>query len=110
MDVPLPPVGGLKEVIVGGGTKVKIPEEVTEPPEAVIATFPVVPVPTLATICVFEITVNCWAGVTPNLTTLVPEKLLPLIVTTVPFPPDEGEKLLITGGGINVNPESVPVP
>ena len=110
MEVPLPPVDGLKEVIVGAGTKVKLPLEVTEPPEAVIATFPVVPVPTMAVICVFEIIVKCWAGVPPKLTMLVPVKPLPLIVTIVPFPPDEGVKLLITGGGINVNPESVPVP
>lgn len=80
MVVPCPPEVGVKDVMVGGGIKVK-PARVPVPPGPVMSTLPELPVATTAVICVSESTVNDAAAVPPKLTAVAPVKLRPLMVT-----------------------------
>ncbi|MFH1242063.1 MAG: hypothetical protein V1689_06825 [Pseudomonadota bacterium] len=66
------------------------------PPGVVTVTLPVDPVPTVAVIWVDELTVK-EAAVPPNVTALVPVKLVPWMVTDVPVPPDVGTKDMMVG-------------
>ena len=78
--VPAPALVGVKEVMVGAGIKVK-PARDAVPPGVVTDTLPDDPVPTVAVMVVGESTVNEVAFVVPNLTTVAPVKLVPVIVT-----------------------------
>jgi hypothetical protein len=65
---------------------------------------------TLAMILVDDITLKDAAAVPPKLTDVAPVKLVPVMVTTVSFPPEVGVKEVMVGGRINVNPDREPVP
>jgi hypothetical protein len=52
---------------------------------------------TVALTEVDETTVKLTAAAPPNVTAVAPERLVPLIVTTVPTGPDVGEKPLTAG-------------
>jgi len=66
------------------------------PSGVVTVTFPVAPSPTMAVIWVSESTVKLAASVPPNLTS-VPVKLVPVMVTSVPVPPDVGLNDVMVG-------------
>jgi len=101
---------GVKLVIFGGDTNVN-PPSVPVPPGPVAETLPLaLPAATTAVICVAETTVKLAAGVPPKLTAVTPVKLVPVSVTVAPTAALVGVKLVIFGGGINVNPANVPVP
>ena len=53
-EVPLPPVFGENEPIVGAAAKVKVPVDVATPLGVVTLITPVEPVPTTAVICVAD--------------------------------------------------------
>jgi len=108
-DVPVPPLAGVKEVIVGDGINEK-PASVAVPPAVVTLTFPEAPAATTAVILVGELTVNEVAAKLPKLTAVAPVRLVPVIVTDAPVPPLVGVKEAIVGEGINVKPGSVAVP
>lgn len=57
-----------------------------------------------------DVTVNELAAVPPNVTAVVPVKLLPVMVTVVPPDPMFGEKELMDGGANQVKPERMEVP
>src|SRR4030095_2127192 len=109
IDVPVPPLDGVKEVIVGRGINVK-PAIDAVPAGVVTLTLPVTPVPTTAVILVAELTVNEEAATPPKFTAVVPAKLFPVIVIDVPVPPLDGVNDVIVGGGINVKPATDTVP
>ena len=109
IDVPVPPLDGVKEVIVGGGINVN-PAIDTVPPGVVILTLPVVPAPTTAVILVAELTVNEEAATPPKFTAVAPVKLVPVIVIDDPIPPLDGVKEVIVGGEINIKPARDAVP
>ncbi len=67
--------------MVGAGINVKLPEELTVPPDVDIVIFPVAPLGTTAVMVVEFITVKEAAGVAPKLTAVAPVKTTPLIVT-----------------------------
>ena len=71
---------------------------------------PELPVPTIAVILVEDPTVKELAEIPPKLTLVVPVKLVPVIVTTVPLFPLVGVKELMIGGLPKVNPSLLPVP
>lgn len=97
-EVPDPPLDGVKLVMVGAATKVKLAELVPVPPEVVTLTFPVVvPDATIAVIEVELFTVKLLAAVVLNLTAEAPVKLVPVMPTDVPIPPEVGEKLVTVG-------------
>jgi hypothetical protein len=108
-DVAVPPVVGVKEMIVGAGINVK-PAKVAVPPAVVTLTVPEAPVPTTAVMLVAELTVNEVAALPPNLTAVAPVKLLPVIVIDAPVIPLVGPKEVMVGAGININPARVAVP
>ena len=114
-EVPLPPEVGEKEVIVGAEVdvvvdagvvvvvdvrgcevgvdlKVKLGVELPDPFGVVMLITPLDPLPTMAIILVGEITVKLWAAVPPKLTAVVPVRLVPVITTDVPLPPEAGAK------------------
>jgi len=95
-DVPVAPLVGVKEVIVGTGIKVN-PASVAVPPAVVTLTFPDAPVPTTAVILVAELTANDDAVIPPKLTEVAPVRLVPVIVIDVPITPLVGVKEVIIG-------------
>jgi hypothetical protein len=97
--VPTVPLVGAKEEMVGaGGVTVNAPVLVAVPPGAVTLIVPVdAPLGTFAVSDVSETTVND-ALVPPNLTLVVPVKLVPVIVTFVPTTPLVGANDAIVGG------------
>ncbi len=107
--MPLVPLVGEKEVIVGGEIKIK-PGLVPIPPGVVTATFPEDPNATTAMMLVAETTVNDAAAVPPKLTAVAPVKLVPVIVTVIPLTPLVGVKEVIVGAGIKIKPGLVAVP
>lgn len=107
--MPGPALVGAKLVIIGPGTKVN-PAKVVVPPGVVTSTLPVAPAPTVALICVAEMTVNAAAGIPPKLTAVAPVKPVPIITTTPPVPMLVGAIPVIVGGGIKVNPPDAAVP
>jgi len=111
-DVPTPPLVGLKFVMVGAGTKVKLVELVAVPPRVVTVIVPVVvPLATTAEMVVELVTEKLLAAVPLNLTAVVPVKLVPVSVTEVPTTPLVGVKLVIVGAATKVKLlELVPVP
>ena len=87
---------GVKEVMVGAATKVN-PALVAVPAGLVTVILPVVPAATTAVMVVGLTTVKEVALVVPNFTTVVPVKLVPVMVTVMPGPADVGVKELIAG-------------
>lgn len=110
--IPTTPLVGVKLVIVGAGTTVKLDGLVTVPPGVVTLIVPVVvPVATTAAIVVAPDTVKLLAAVPWNLTAVAPFRLVPVMVTEVPIPPLVGVKLVIVGAGTTVKlDELVAVP
>jgi hypothetical protein len=110
--VPIAPLVGVKLVIVGAETTVKLPALVPVPPAVVTLIVPVVaPLGTVAVIWVEELTVKEVALVPLNFTAVAPVKPVPVIVTLAPIPPLVGEKLVTVGTGTTVKLELlVPVP
>jgi hypothetical protein len=109
--VPGPPLVGVKLLIVGVNTTVKLDPLVAVPLGVVTEMVPVVaPAGTVAEICVAEFTVND-AEVPLNLTEVAPVKFDPVMVTLAPIGPLVGLKLVIVGELLIVNvPELVAVP
>src|SRR5205807_474774 len=96
--VPAGPLTGVKPVIVGGLSTVKLPELLAVPSGVMTLMGPLeAPAGTLAWIAVAELTVKL-APVAPNCTAVAPMKFAPLIVTLVPAGPLPGVKLVIVGG------------
>ena len=75
----------------------KLPLLVAVPSGVVTVTVPVAPAATMAVIWVAESTVKLDALVPPNVTAVAPVKLVPVMVTDVPVPPDVGEKDVMVG-------------
>jgi hypothetical protein len=97
MVVPTGPLAGVKLVIVGGLTTVKLLPLVAVPPGVVTLSGPVVaPAGTVAWIAVADVTVKL-AAVPLNVTDVAPVKFVPLIVTFVPSGPLAGVKPEIVG-------------
>ena len=100
-EVPAAPDVGVNDVIAGVVAYEKLPLEVAVPPGAVTAiATAVLLVPrfgTTAVIDVAEFTVKLCTLVVPNWTAVAPVKLLPVIVTDVPLPPDVGVNDVIAG-------------
>jgi hypothetical protein len=109
--VPTPPLVGVKLVIVGAATTVKLDELVTVPPGVVTLIFPVeAPVGTVVAIEV-AVTVPRVAAVPLNFTLVAPVRFVPVMVTGVPTPPLVGLELVIVGAATNVKlDELVTVP
>ena len=99
-DVPVPPLAGVNDVIVGAEINVK-PAIVAVPPGVVTLIIPDAPAPTTAVILVAELMVNDEAAIAPKLTAVVPVKLVPVIVTDVPAPPLVGVNEVIVGGVVD---------
>jgi hypothetical protein len=96
--VPTGPKVGVKDVIVGVPTTVKSVVLVAVPLGFVTLILPVVaPVGTVAVIDVAEFTVNEVAFVVLNLTTVVPQNFVPVIVTLAPIGPAVGVNELMVG-------------
>ena len=94
---PVFPDVGVKELIVGTVLiKVK-PANVPEPAEFVTVTLPEAPFPTIAVIVVALFTTKEVAATPPNVTEVMPLKLLPVIVTDVLLEPEVGVKEETTG-------------
>ena len=72
---------------------------VAVPPGVVTEILPVEPLPTIAVIRVAEFTVKLAAAVPPMLTAVAPLRLVPVMVSAVPLPPEVGVKEVIVGAG-----------
>jgi hypothetical protein len=105
--VPLAPVVGVKELIVGNIPK---PLFEADPPGVITVIFPDVPEPTTALMVVGETTVKDTEGVPPKDTAVAPFRFVPVIVTVSPLLAPVGEKEVIVGGGIKLKPLSEPIP
>lgn len=121
---PAAPVVGLNALMVGtptgiavavavgagvGDVTVKLPELEAAPPGPVTPMGPVAaPVGTVATIRVADVTVKV-AVTPPTVTALASVKLAPPRISVVPGGPLVGEKLLIEGGLVVVEPPPVAV-
>ena len=98
--VALPQTADGAVIVAGGGVQLKVKGAalVATPPVVVTETGPVVaPAGTTAVICEALLMVNDAAGVPLNFTALVPMKFVPVMVTFVPVPPLDGEKLVMVG-------------
>ena len=94
------PVLGVKLAITGGLPTTNGETDVPVPVGATTVIGPVVvPAATVAVIWVAELTTKLAAAVPLKLTDVLPVKLVPAIITTVPARPPEGVKLLIVGLG-----------
>jgi hypothetical protein len=101
--VPAGPLAGEKPEMLGGGSTVKLPDELAEPFVLVTVIGPVIaPLGTFAVSCASLETENELAVTPPNWTPVVPVKFMPMTVTVVPAPPEPGEKLEIDGGKLEV--------
>ena len=99
MNVPVPADEGVKELMVGAGTKVMVSVEVTVPPGVTTEMVPVVPLATTAVMVVAFTTLNEVAAVPPKLTAVAPVKLVPVMVTVAPVAADVGVKEPMVGAG-----------
>ena len=122
-DVPLAPEGGEKEIIVGSDAdtrvvvvvdvkaevdvdvNVKLEVDFPNPFGVVTLIIPLEPRPTMAIIPVGETTVKPWTAVPPKLTAVVPVRLVPVITTDVPLPPEAGKNEIIVGAEADVEVE-----
>ncbi len=109
--VPVPPLLGENEVMIGAGMNVKAPVLLAVPPGVVTVIVPVVPLPTVAFRVVALVTLKEAAATPPKVTAVTPVKLVPVMVTTVPAAPLLGENEVIVGAGMKVKvPVLVAVP
>ena len=108
-SVPIGPLAGVKEVMVGVGKNIN-PVLVAVPPGVVTLMLPVAPLATTTVIVLASTTVNEVAAIPPKLTAVAPVKLVPVMVTVAPAAADVGVNEVIVGAAINVNPVRVPVP
>lgn len=100
---PFAPLEGVKEVMVGAGTTVKLVALVAVPPGVVTAIVPVVaPVGTVAVIVVAFVALKVVAAVPLKLTAVTPVKLVPVSVTVEPIPLLVGVNEVIVGTGNTV--------
>jgi hypothetical protein len=96
--VPLGPVVGVKEVMVGAGIKVKLDVLVAVPPGVLISMAPVsAPVGTTTVADVAVIDEGTAVAPPVNVTNVAPVRFVPLITTFVPLGPVVGVKDLIVG-------------
>jgi hypothetical protein len=95
IEVLMPPLMGLKEIIVGGGGTNVNSALVAIPAGVVILTAPDAPFPTTAVMVVGFTTTKDEAGIPPKLTAVAPVKLVPVIVTIVAVVPLAGVKDVI---------------
>jgi hypothetical protein len=96
--VPTDPIVGVKEVMVGSWSTVKLVALVAEPPEVVTLIGPVVaPAGTVVVIDVSDTTLKTEALTPLNLTAVAPVKFVPVIVTLVPTDPIVGVKEVMVG-------------
>jgi hypothetical protein len=101
--VPTGPLVGLKPLIVGAATTVKVAVLVAVPPGVVTLHMPVVaPEGTVTVIDVAELTVNDEALVPFRATAVVPVKFVPVRVTVAPTAPLDGEKFVIAGSTVKL--------
>jgi hypothetical protein len=95
------PAVGVKLVMVGTGTNVKLLDEVAVPPAVVteIVTAPADSAGETAVIEVADVIEYDAAAVEPKLTAVVPEKLVPVMTTAIPpvVGPLVGVKLVMVG-------------
>lgn len=96
--VPTGPVVAVKELMEGGGEKIK-PANEAVPPGEVRLTAPLLPAPTIAKIDVEETTVKEVTGVPPNVITDVPVKFVPVMLIMAPAAALVGVKFVIVGAG-----------
>ena len=110
--LPTDPLVGLKLVMVGAATTVKLDELVAVPPGVVTLSFPVVtPVGATAVMVVALVTEKLLADVPLNLTAVAPVKAVPVRVTVVPTVPLLGVKPEMVGAATTVKlDELVTVP
>ena len=102
IEVPTTPLLGLKLVIVGAATTVKLVALVAVPPAVVTVTGPLLaPAGTVAVIIVAELTVKV-AALPLNATAVAPLKLVPVTVTDIPTPPLAGLNVVIVGAATTV--------
>jgi hypothetical protein len=105
--VPLVPLVGVNEAIVGGANTVKSVLLVAVPVALVRLIFPLAaPAGTLTRIWLSESMTNPDAVTPLNLTLDTPIKLNPVIVTALPTVPLVGENELMLGGGLELPPVS----
>ena len=97
--VPVPPLVGVNEVMVGAMVTVKVLLLFAVPPGVVTEMAPVVPLPSVALIDVALTTVKAVACTPPKATTVVPVKFVPVSDTTVPVFPLDGVNAVIVGAG-----------
>lgn len=110
MVAPDAPKVGVNDVTVGGCKNIK-PVRPPEPAGVITDTLPEVPLPTTAVMVFASTTVYEVARVPPNLTAVVPVKLAPVIVTTVPAPPIVGLNEATPGSVVEkTKPANVAVP
>lgn len=107
--VPAATAVGKNEVIVGAAKNVN-PVFIAVPAEVVTLTLPLAPVSTTAVIVVGETTVGVNAAVPPKLTVIGAIKLVPVIVTIVPFPALTGVNEVIVGARTNEKPDFDAIP
>ena len=110
---PLGMVVGVKLVITGAGTGVKVKPAILAVPSGVVTlTSPdCAATGTTAVIRVAELTTKLCAATPPKLTALAPVKLLPEITTLVPGVAVAGVKPVMTGAaGMKVKPTRFAVP
>ncbi len=93
---PLAVLVGENEEMIGAGIKVN-PASKSVPQGVLTNTSPEVPVATKAVICVGESTINDAAAVPPNVTSVAPEKSVPVIVIVAPLAALVGVNEVISG-------------
>ena len=98
---PCPAELGEKESMPGAGMKIKFGTE-NVPPAVVTSILPELPFPTTAVISVAETTEKELVGVPPNLTSVVPVKLVPVIEIVSPCAAVRGEKEDIVGAAMKI--------
>jgi len=101
--VPIGPLVGVNELIVGGPRTVNEPPLLVVPPGVVTEIGPVVaPVGTWAVRSVGELTTKLGSGMPLNFTLVAPVKFAPVMSTAVPTGPLVGANELIVGGEVTV--------
>ena len=86
------------------------PAKLALPAALVTSTSPLAPAPTVAVMLVLLTTVNALAATPPNVTVVVPRRLVPVMVTVAPVFWEVGVKEVMVGGLTKTNPllETVP--